>query len=122
MLSYKVLSLWGSESITPATLGFMYVDSDGDKVVLSSDDELQAYYDEIRDKGAEKETVKMKVVLTYKQVNEDVEPEPTPDEAVALAGEAQPATPVVDRHQQDQETEEVRHSYHQFLSTHLSRS
>lgn len=62
-LTSKILSLWGSDTLTAQTLGLSYVDRDGDRCVLSSTEELAGLYDELREDGKAADVVRLLVVV-----------------------------------------------------------
>ncbi|CED83339.1 Phox/Bem1p [Phaffia rhodozyma] len=59
----KILSYWSSTSLNPKTISFSYIDAQGDRCVLSSEEELQDLYEELNDVGTAQEVLKMKVVI-----------------------------------------------------------
>lgn len=62
-LQSKLVSLWATSGLTASCLALSYLDSDGDRVVLSSDAELQDFFEDIRHRGVEGEVVKMRVLI-----------------------------------------------------------
>jgi hypothetical protein len=61
--------LWG---IPLSSLAVSYIDSAGDRCVLSSDEELRDFYDEVRGEGKEKDVVKMRVVVLERAEDQEV--------------------------------------------------
>lgn len=67
-LSSKILSLWSASTpLTAQNIGLSYVDADGDRCVLSSDEELQDLYADLRAEARAEEVLKIRVVVLGKE-------------------------------------------------------
>ncbi|KAL7412692.1 hypothetical protein BDY24DRAFT_392390 [Mrakia frigida] len=77
ILSAKIVSLWPSctlrTSSSSSSIGLDYVDQEGDRVLLSSDEELQAFYQDEAGGGKKKgmPLIKMRVALLKKDREEE---------------------------------------------------